>query len=327
VEDEKIIVPEVKHKKALSLIHYLLIFSLLLNIFLAIGLYHISYTGNTFRLVNYSGNILLDSDTQNNLNDNLIIHYDGLKDQLLQEIKKYNATDEVGVFLQDINTGTWLGINEKEGFLSASLLKLPIMMATLKKVERGEIKLTDKITLIQDDLNMQSGDLYKKGAGAKVSVEDLLEEMILSSDNTAKQALVRQLSDEELSAVLIHVGISMDGVGTISPRDYLRMFKALYYSTFLTPALSEKALDLTTDTQEENLISAGVPYEIQVAHKFGVLSQEKQLHDCGIIYYPKNPYTLCVMTKGMESADSKKLIQTISKDIFEFVDKKENNKA
>jgi len=328
MDDENIIISKKKSKKILLLIFHLLIFSVLLNIFLVINLNNAKYTGDALRLINSSGNILIDSDViQNNLNDTFIIHYDGLKDQLLQEIEKYNATDNVGIFLQDIHTGTWLGINEREGFISASLLKIPIMMAILKKVERGEIKLTDKITLTQEELNNQYGNLYKEGAGTQISVEDLLKAMILSSDNTAKNALVSQLSNAEMDAVLNHVGISMGNDGVISPRDYMRMFKALYYSTFLSPDLSEKALDLTTNTQENDLISAGLPYEIQVAHKFGIIEDKKQLHDCGIVYYPNNPYMLCVMTKDIELSDSKNLIQNISKEVYETIDKIENKKA
>ena len=321
-------IPKKKSKKILLLIIHLLVLSLLLNIFLFIKLNNINYTGDTLKFINSSGNILIDSDVaQNNLNSTLIIHYDGLKNQLLQEINKYNATDDVGVFLQDIHTGTWLGINEREGFISASLLKIPIMMAVLKKVERGELSFTDKITLTESELNNQYGDLYKQGAGTQISVEDLLKAMILSSDNTAKNALVDQLSEAELDAVLNHVGITMTNDGVVSPRDYMRMFKALYYSTFLSPALSEKALDLTTDAQEDNLISAGIPYEIQVAHKFGIIEDKKQLHDCGIVYYPDNPYMLCIMTKDMEISDSRNLIQNISKDVYESIDKIENKKA
>jgi len=43
----------------------------------------------------------------------------------------------------------------------------------------------------------------------------------------------------------------------------------IYYSTFLSLALSEKALDTTTDTQEENLISGGVPRRFKLRINLG----------------------------------------------------------
>lgn len=263
-----------------------------------------------------------------NLEDNIaILHYAKLKPKLEEEIKEYYGGKNIAIFLQDIHTGAWLGINEKEGFTPASLLKIPILMAVLKKVDRDEIKLTDTIILNTEDLDKNAGQLYQKGTGAKISIWDLCKIMILSSDNTAKNALKRQLLDEELNAVFTHVGIPnpylIQNGQKVSPRGYIRLLKSLYFSTFLSPALSEKALDLTTDTQMENLISAGVPPEIQVAHKFG--ERPDGISDCGIIYEPKNPYYLCIMTKDLETPEAKKLITNLSKIIYDFVAEKKTN--
>jgi hypothetical protein len=45
-----------------------------------------------------------------------------------------------------------------------------------------------------------------------------------------------------------------------------------------------------------------------------------QLHDCGIIYYPGNPYLLCVMTRGTDWSALEKTIQTISAMTYKEVD-------
>lgn len=314
-------IPKKKIKKTTILL-IILIFSLSLNILLFFKTDN--YTGETFRLVKPAGGQeTIDSNIQD---DRVIIHYNGLKETIEQEIEMYSASGDVGIFLQDIKTGTWLGINERDGFSPVSLLKMPIMMAILKKVERKEINLNDKIEIIDSDLDDLYGVLYEKGSGAKISVSDLLKEMILASDNTAKNVLKRQLSMSELNAIFVHVGIPNPYLSTneqkVSPRGYSRMFKSLYYSSFLSPELSERALDLTTDTQEESLISRGVPYEIQVAHKFGIQSDNGELHDCGIIYHPKNPYIFCIMTRELGLDGSADMIAKISKDIYEFVDNK-----
>ena len=66
--------------------------------------------------------------------------------------------------------------------------------------------------------------------------------------------------------------------------------------------MSEKALGLLQKSEFHKGLVAGVPSGTIVAHKFGerdgLTIGEKQLHDCGIIYYPGNPYLLCVMTRG-----------------------------
>lgn len=292
----------------------LLVVSVSVNIFLFMKLNE--NPSQRFRLVSPAKKIAVDSDNQDN---SVVLHYQGLREKIEEDINSTTKLENVGVFVQDIRTGAWMGINEREEFLPASLLKIPIMMVILKKVERGEMTLNDTIEITILDLDSDYGELYKQ-LGAKFTVWELMKEMILSSDNTAKNALLRRITFAELNSVFVHVGIPNPYIAenaSVTPRGYTRMFKSLYFSTFLSPELSEKALDITTDTREEDLISAGVPPEIQVAHKFGLVSNG--LHDCGIVYHPKNPYFLCVMNKNMEIQKSRELIAGISRDVFDFV--------
>lgn len=272
-----------------------------------------------YRLVHPSSQIAIDSNVQDSRQ---IIHYVELKPRIENEIKKYGAENNIGVFLQDVNTGAWLGINERNGFDPASLLKIPIMLAVLKKVELGEMSLKDSLAIAEKDLDENAGELYQKGAGYQTTAWDFIEEMILSSDNTAKNVLKRQLSDAELNSVFAHIGIpnpyAPSGDSLVTPRGYTRLFKSLYFSTYLPPELSEKALEITTDTEMENLLSAGIPYEIQAAHKYG--ERPDGLSDCGIIYHPQNPYYLCIMTKDLEIPQAKELIVNLSKMVYRFVD-------
>jgi beta-lactamase class A len=317
--------PQKKERKKIKPMHiiiFLLVLSFALNIFLFLKANSLNdgISGASFRLIKPSEQQPIDTNLQS---ESIIIHYNGLRGILEKEIQEYSSTGNIGLFVQDVETGTWMGINEREGFSPASLLKIPIMMAILKKVERGEMSLKDTLTITSDDVDTQYGELYKK-IGTQVSVQELLEAMITFSDNTAKNVLKRKLSVEEIDVVFKHVGIPDPYLSintqTVSPRDYTRLFKALYYSTFLSPSLSEMALELTTDTGQEDLISKGVPPEIQVAHKFGIIGTNS-LHDCGIVYHPKNPYYICIMTKELELTQSSELIRKISKDVFEFVDK------
>jgi len=276
---------------------------------------------NSLRLISPVKQNFIDSNIEGSIN---ILHYSDLKPKIEQEIAKYKAENNLAIFIHDAQTGAFLGLNEKEGFAPASLLKIPILMGILKKVDREEIKLTDEIILISDDLDKDAGALYQKGAGTKISIWDLLKVMILTSDNTAKNALKRQLMDEELNAVFAHVGIPNPYLqasnNLVSTRGYTRIFKSLYLASFLSPELSQKALDISTDTQVENLISAGVPPEVQVAHKYG--ERPDGLADCGIIYEAKNPYFICIMTRDLEITQAKTLISSLSKITYDFVSTK-----
>jgi beta-lactamase class A len=311
--------------KTMLLVLFFLIISISLNIFLFFKLKNNKELAipqpKSYKFINPLAQVPIDSDTQNK---DLFIQFNDLKPAIEKEISRFGTEQNIGFFLQDSTTGTWLGINERTGFAPASLLKIPIMLGVLKEVDREEISLTDLVEITAEDLDKNSGQLYKKGSGYKLSVWKMLEEMVINSDNTAKNVLRRQIDETDLNSVFIHVGIPnpyQENIDpTVTPRGFIRLFKALYFSSFLSPELSEKALDLTTDTHVESLISAGVPPEIQVAHKYG--ERPDGIADCGIIYQPNNPYYLCIMTKDLTVLKSKELIANLSKIVYEFISAK-----
>ncbi len=66
-------------------------------------------------------------------------------------------------------------------------------------------------------------------------------------------------------------------------------------------------------------MKAGIP----VSHKFGEAGTgnvERQLHDCGIVYFPDHPYLACIMTRGKDTDELKKSIVDISRFIYEKID-------
>jgi hypothetical protein len=84
------------------------------------------------------------------------------------------------------------------------------------------------------------------------------------------------------------------------------------------------ALELLTKTDFDKGLVAGVPSGTLVAHKFGektintvgisgqINNTIHELHDCGIIYIPNDPYFLCVMTKGNDFETLASVIKDIS---------------
>lgn len=199
-------------------------------------------------------------------------------------------------------------------------------MGIYKKIQNGKLGRDEQLMIKESDLNDQSGTLYQKGAGYKLTVTDALENMIHLSDNTGKNILQRLLTEEEIDSVFQHIGIQnpyQESNGHIvTPRGYTRIFKSLYFSTYLKPDNSQALLELATDTQMEELIANGVPPEIQVAHKYG--ERPDGLADCGIVYHRINPYFLCIMTKNVLDNSTrvthKILFSELSRIIYKYID-------
>jgi beta-lactamase class A len=163
--------------------------------------------------------------------------------------------------------------------------------------------------------------------GEKHTVEDLIVRTIVFSDNIAVTLLV-QNSEKfgiSLQSVYSDFGIkyTLDTSDNMNVKDYASFFRILFNASYLNRAMSDSALELLTETKFKSGIAAGVPATIKVANKFGEKpfdGPNKQLHDCGIIYYPKHPYLLCVMSRGADFPTLEHNISNISALIYKEVD-------
>jgi beta-lactamase class A len=107
----------------------------------------------------------------------------------------------------------------------------------------------------------------------------------------------------------------------MSVKQYASFFRILFNATYLNKDYSEKALSLLTKTEFTQGIVSGVPKTVSVSHKFGETRYNNllQLHDCGIVYFPKKPYLLCIMTRGDNANDLTHVISHLSQSVYEQV--------
>lgn len=268
----------------------------------------------------------VDSNQENN---KMILHFAPLREKFEKELRAnlYNG-QKIGIYVQDVRSGAWLGINEKEGFAPASLLKLPIAIAIYKGVEQGDISLDQLVEIKAKDIDAYAGVPDRFKVGDKIQVRELLNLMLSVSDNTAKNMLKSLLSPEDLNKIFTHVNIPNPYIAgnetgyLTTPRQYSRLFKTLYYSSYLEPVHSQAILDLLTDTKVESLLSSKLPWEVQVSHKYG--ERLDALHDCGVVYHPINPYLICLMSSNVDLLQAQDLIGKMSLDVYNFVE--ENSK-
>ncbi len=115
--------------------------------------------------------------------------------RLEREIARLSAVSGgvVGVAAIHLETGRRVSMNGTDRFPMASTFKVPIAVQLLTRIDKGEIKLDQLIDIKQSDLHPGSGtlsDLFNKG-GLALSVRNLMELMLLISDNSATDVLLR----------------------------------------------------------------------------------------------------------------------------------------
>lgn len=103
------------------------------------------------------------------------------------------AGGTVGVGAIHIESGTRVLLNGDEAFPMASSYKVPIAVQLLTRVDRGELALDSMIVIEPGDLHPGSGTLSElfDDPGVALSLRNLTELMLLISDNSATDVVLR----------------------------------------------------------------------------------------------------------------------------------------
>ncbi len=253
----------------------------------------------------------------------------------IQSEENNKDVSSVSVYYRDLNTGHWAGINEDQTYEPSSMLKVLVLLSYLKHATNDPSILTQQLVYHKstDDAQTYYKPVNSLVDGHSYMAEDLLQNMIISSDNGAMNTLVpnitHDLSDayKALELPTPPLNVNIVNANFMSAKSYSRVFRTLYNGTYLPWNLSEQALELLSQTDFKNGINAGVPADMVVSHKFGEHTNllasgtvdSRELHDCGIVYYPTNPYLICIMTKGQEFPKLEGVISNISKIIYNYV--------
>lgn len=264
--------------------------------------------------------------------------YRGLRDRLTSFIDGELSSQKaslVSVYFRDLVGGPTLDINARVDVIPASLLKLPLVLTVLSAAEENPSVL--KMKFSARDLIKTPTQSFLPGESIEdesYAVEDLVSFILTQSDNRAAQLLFNNLeritgNANALLETYRDLGIVDPGAdlekAIVNAKGYSAIFRMLFNISFLNVEFSEKVLSLLASSPFNNGLRDGVPEDIPIAHKFGerVLADgRKQLHDCGIVYYPQNPYSLCVMTVGLDFSDLSRIIMTVASEVYEEVNRR-----
>ncbi|MDP2157560.1 MAG: serine hydrolase [Nitrospirota bacterium] len=242
------------------------------------------------------------------------------------QIKDGRARD-IAVYYRDLHDGPWFTIDKNTEYNPASMMKVPLMIAWLKRAEadRQELKRTFLYDGKKDMSAMQNiQPTHTLIPGRRYTVGELLDFMMRYSDNNATAILYQEMDTKELIAVMDGMDVSNhpdEENNFVTAYEYSGFFRILYNASFLNREMSEKALELLSHQDFPLGIAGGVPQGIVIASKFGEhaggLNQEqKQLHEFGIVYHPEHPYILGVMTRGNDFGRQAEVIRDISRLIY-----------
>lgn len=261
--------------------------------------------------------------------DDLVINFTPLRDVM----KSYNQESGIkaGVYFEYLPTGVSIGVNDQMIVEIASLTKVPVVMGAYKAIDEKKLRLDDTLVIQQDDIDSNFGNLWQRGSGAEITVEQAIDLALKDSDNTAANTLLSALEDDALSDVFDELDLPKTRIGpfpSMSPKSYASIFRNLYLSAYLEPASSDSVLKKLSETKYNDKLPAGIAEGVTVSHKIGVfqLNGVEVFNDCGIVYVPRRPYVLCVMVVADKDTAKKETI-AYSKMVYSYVSQVKASKS
>lgn len=265
--------------------------------------------------------------------NDIIINFTDLRKELRAYVPA-QGNIHAGVYFEYLPSGVSIGINEKDEFISASLIKVPFIMSIFRLLEKGTLALNTVLTLEKDDLDPGFGTLWKRGAGAQLTVEEAIEHTLKESDNTASIVLDAHAPTDGIVDVYNALDIPVDWSASrpaVSAKNYSSILRCLYLSCFLRYESSQRILELLTQTIFHDGLPAGVPADVPVAHKIGMYdspdSTKRVRLDCGIVYVPMRPYILCILGETVKGQEQLVIdfSREVSNQVYRFVATRSSN--
>jgi beta-lactamase class A len=218
-----------------------------------------------------------------------------------------------GVYVRHLATGETAGVNADSVFPTASMIKVPILIATFNAMEKGKLGFLQPL-VYRDSLLYPGIDLlgsFRDSAGLTLSRLTLL--MTTTSDNTASlwlQALAgtgtvinEWLAARGFGKTRVNSrtpGREKDreayGWGQTTPREMADLITMIREGKAVSPAADQEMYRHLTRSYFTGEALASLPPWVQAASKIGAVDRSRS--EVVLVNAPSGDYVFCVITKN-----------------------------
>lgn len=218
-----------------------------------------------------------------------------------------------GIFVYDLKRNRIVSINADTLFPTASMVKVPILIGIMNKIERGELQYHQSLTYKDSLLYAGSDILGSFKTNEKIELSKVIMLMLTTSDNTASlwlQSLagggsrINELMDS-LGFVKTKVNSRTAGRennrtemgwGQTTPKEMVTLFKMIANENLLSTSLSQQMLRLLSRNYWDEQALSEIPAGVFVASKNGAVNASRS----EVVYVngKKSRYIFCICTKN-----------------------------
>lgn len=234
-----------------------------------------------------------------------------LQHQIENVLKGFQGN--VGVYVQDLSKKSIVAINADTVFPTASMVKIPILIGIVHKINNGELTYHQVMTYT-DSLYYAEGEdiLASFKSNEKIPLSKLLMLMLSTSDNTASLWLQGLAGggikiNEELDSLGIkdtrvnsrtpgrESNREQYGWGQTTPREMALLMSKIVSGNIINQQISDRMLRLLGRQYWDEEALSQIPPNVFVASKNGAVDESR-----GEVVYVNgaHPYIFCICTKN-----------------------------
>ncbi|AMW05956.1 serine hydrolase [Gemmatimonas phototrophica] len=220
----------------------------------------------------------------------------------------------VGYSITNLETNEHLERRGDEPFSTASLIKVPILVALFDLAEQQQLSLEDPVVLTAIDKVGGAGQLQYLRTPLTLRLWDAAWLMTTLSDNTATNLVLDRIKIRRvwqkmealgLPRTKVHSGsmtriasVAPDssakyGLGVTTPNEMAQLFTLLAHGKAVSPRADSVMLDILEHNEDDSKLMR-FNYGVRAAHKTGDVDQSRT--DCGVLYLPAR-VVACVLTR------------------------------
>ncbi|HEY5968024.1 MAG TPA: serine hydrolase [Chitinophagaceae bacterium] len=235
-----------------------------------------------------------------------------LQAKLEESIKGFNG--DIGIYVKDLRTGKTVSINADTIFPTASIVKVPILIGVMDKIQKGELGY-DSTIVYKDSLLYEGSDILGSFKNdEKILLKKVMMLMLTTSDNTAslwlqsiagKGTRINEILD---SLGLIYTRVNSRtpgrennrtqyGWGQTTPKEMGIIFEKIYRNEIFSAAACDRMMrSLGRNYWDLNEAISQIPPYIEVFSKNGCVNAVRS--EVLLVNAPHNPYIFCIFTKN-----------------------------
>lgn len=234
----------------------------------------------------------------------------------------------VTLLAKNLDTGATYAILPDDPVRTASTIKLAIMVECFAEVSEGKLTWAEPLKLSNDEKVSGTGILQDLSDGDQLPIRDVVDLMIVLSDNTATNLIINRIGGDAVNERMVKLGLPQTrvmrkilgdgtnlkphpsgitqegekaenkrwGIGRSSPHDMVTILEKLYRGELISQPASDEMLAILKRQRDHDCIGRDMK-DVTIASKSGSLDHLRS--DVGIVYSKQGPIAMAITVEDI----------------------------